>query len=60
MTYTQFEKLVRIISPFIKEQDIRLRDAISVEKRYVLYYIDFVREAQPIESVIIWGCLLQQ
>ena len=33
MTHAQFEKLVKILSPFIKKQDTKFRDAITVEKK---------------------------
>ena len=33
MTHAQFEELVEIMSPFIKKQDIKLRNAIPIEKK---------------------------
>ena len=33
MTHAQFEKLVKILAPFIKKQDTKFRDAIIVENK---------------------------
>ena len=33
MTHGQFEKLVKMLAPFIKKQDTKFRDAITVEKK---------------------------
>ena len=59
MIHAQFEKLVNILAPFIKKQDTKFRDVITVEKNWALYYIDYVKEALPVELAIILEYLLQ-